>query len=158
MVTSLNFSVVKTPQSLAPRNSLHICQPLRQQQLQFTASVGVSFSLTGSLGTSHTSRNFRVKCSVAKADVLERGGAAGQNFSGGDNQLTCVMKFGGSSVSNAGRMREVADLICSFPNERPVIVLSAMGKTTNNLLLVYSGFLFLLLYGSYNFMDSLYYC
>lgn len=50
--------------------------------------------------------------------------------------LTCVMKFGGSSVANADRMKEVADLILSFPEERPIIVLSAMGKTTNNLLLV----------------------
>ena len=32
-------------------------------------------------------------------------------------------------------MREVADLILSFPDETPVVVLSAMGKTTNNLLL-----------------------
>ncbi|XP_019185156.1 PREDICTED: aspartokinase 1, chloroplastic isoform X4 [Ipomoea nil] len=45
------------------------------------------------------------------------------------------MKFGGSSVASAQRMREVADLILSFPEEKPVIVLSAMGKTTNNLLL-----------------------
>ncbi|CAM0878079.1 unnamed protein product [Alopecurus aequalis] len=45
------------------------------------------------------------------------------------------MKFGGSSVSSAERMREVADLILSFPEEAPVVVLSAMGKTTNNLLL-----------------------
>ncbi|CAH9082530.1 unnamed protein product [Cuscuta epithymum] len=49
-------------------------------------------------------------------------------------QLTCVMKFGGSSVASAKRMREVAGLILAFPEERPVIVLSAMGKTTNNLL------------------------
>ncbi|KAL2320377.1 hypothetical protein Fmac_029346 [Flemingia macrophylla] len=32
-------------------------------------------------------------------------------------------------------MREVASIILSFPEERPVIVLSAMGKTTNMLLL-----------------------
>ncbi|XP_076893081.1 aspartokinase 2, chloroplastic-like [Bidens hawaiensis] len=31
-------------------------------------------------------------------------------------------------------MKQVADLILSFPQEAPVIVLSAMGKTTNNLL------------------------
>ncbi|KAF3791077.1 Aspartokinase 1 [Nymphaea thermarum] len=49
-------------------------------------------------------------------------------------QLSCVMKFGGSSVATAARMREVADLILSFPEENPVIVLSAMGKTTNKLL------------------------
>ncbi|KAG9441603.1 hypothetical protein H6P81_017457 [Aristolochia fimbriata] len=34
----------------------------------------------------------------------------------------------------SGRMREVAELILSFPEEKPVIVLSAMGKTTNKLL------------------------
>lgn len=49
--------------------------------------------------------------------------------------LTVVMKFGGSSVASAERMREVANLILSFPEERPVVVLSAMGKTTNNLML-----------------------
>ncbi|OIW20339.1 hypothetical protein TanjilG_08881 [Lupinus angustifolius] len=46
------------------------------------------------------------------------------------------MKFGGSSLASAERMREVASLILSFPEERPIIVLSAMGKTTNLLLLV----------------------
>ncbi|XP_066393840.1 aspartokinase 1, chloroplastic-like [Miscanthus floridulus] len=45
------------------------------------------------------------------------------------------MKFGGSSVASAERMREVADLILSFPEERPVVMLSAMGKTTNKLLM-----------------------
>ncbi|EEC76545.1 hypothetical protein OsI_14341 [Oryza sativa Indica Group] len=49
--------------------------------------------------------------------------------------FTVAMKFGGSSVASAERMREVADLILSFPEETPVVVLSAMGKTTNNLLL-----------------------
>ncbi|RCV28878.1 hypothetical protein SEVIR_5G444800v4 [Setaria viridis] len=51
------------------------------------------------------------------------------------DQLSVVMKFGGSSVSSAARMEEVADLILAFPEERPVVVLSAMGKTTNLLLL-----------------------
>ncbi|XP_047323935.1 aspartokinase 2, chloroplastic-like isoform X2 [Impatiens glandulifera] len=58
-----------------------------------------------------------------------------QNLDGVPNELTCVMKFGGSSVASAERMREIADLILSFPQERPVVVLSAMGKTTNKLLL-----------------------
>ena len=44
------------------------------------------------------------------------------------------MKFGGSSVADAARMREVAQIVLSFPEEMPVLVLSAMGKTTNNLL------------------------
>ena len=47
------------------------------------------------------------------------------------------MKFGGSSVASAERMKEVATLILSFPEERPIVVLSAMGKTTNKLLLVF---------------------
>uniref|UniRef100_M8BLT8 Aspartokinase 1, chloroplastic n=1 Tax=Aegilops tauschii TaxID=37682 RepID=M8BLT8_AEGTA len=61
-----------------------------------------------------------------------RGGGWGRAAAG----FTVVMKFGGSSVLSAARMREVADLILSFPEETPVVVLSAMGKTTNNLLLV----------------------
>lgn len=39
-----------------------------------------------------------------------------------------VYKFGGSSVRDAERMREVADIICSFPQYLPCVVLSAMGK------------------------------
>ncbi|KAL0019476.1 hypothetical protein WJX77_010723 [Trebouxia sp. C0004] len=49
-------------------------------------------------------------------------------------QINVVMKFGGSSVANADRMWEVAQIICSFPQLFPCIVLSAMGKTTNLLL------------------------
>ncbi|KAM3280173.1 hypothetical protein ACQJBY_047134 [Aegilops geniculata] len=66
---------------------------------------------------------------AATAATLKKGEAA--DAAG----FTVVMKFGGSSVSSAARMREVADLILSFPEETPVVVLSAMGKTTNNLLL-----------------------
>ncbi|XP_066364787.1 aspartokinase 1, chloroplastic-like [Miscanthus floridulus] len=62
----------------------------------------------------------------------EEAAAAGRNAQAG---FTVVMKFGGSSLASAERMREVADLILSFPDETPVVVLSAMGKTTNNLLL-----------------------
>ena len=50
------------------------------------------------------------------------------------NAYSVVMKFGGSSVADAARMREVADIILAFPDELPVIVLSAMGKSTNNLI------------------------
>ena len=45
-------------------------------------------------------------------------------------QVTVVMKFGGSSVATAERMREVLDIICTFPEHLPCIVLSAMGKVT----------------------------
>lgn len=76
----------------------------------------------------------RVSCSKeTESDVVE--GESG-GFAETEMSYTCVMKFGGSSVANAERMREVANLILSFPEERPIIVLSAMGKTTNMLLLV----------------------
>lgn len=42
-----------------------------------------------------------------------------------------VLKFGGTSIGNAKRMKEVASLISD--NEEKVVVLSAMSGTTNNL-------------------------
>lgn len=45
-----------------------------------------------------------------------------------------VMKFGGSSVANAQRIRHVATIIKAYQNKNPVVVLSAMGDTTDNLL------------------------
>ncbi|WP_244923739.1 aspartate kinase [Enhygromyxa salina] len=45
-----------------------------------------------------------------------------------------VMKFGGSSVADFDRMRRVAQIIASSARERPtVVVVSAMGKTTDRL-------------------------
>ncbi|PSC72184.1 aspartate kinase [Micractinium conductrix] len=52
----------------------------------------------------------------------------------GQKQVTIVYKFGGSSVATAERLMEVADIVCSFPEHLPCVVLSAMGKTTNLLL------------------------
>ncbi|HKL87237.1 MAG TPA: aspartate kinase [Treponemataceae bacterium] len=45
-----------------------------------------------------------------------------------------VMKFGGSSVATADRIRHVAGIIKSFEHKRPIVVLSAMGDTTDDLL------------------------
>jgi len=45
-----------------------------------------------------------------------------------------VMKFGGSSVANAERIRHVAGIISKFYDRRPIVVLSAMGDTTDDLL------------------------
>ena len=44
------------------------------------------------------------------------------------------MKFGGSSVANAQRILHVASIIKAYRNRRPVVVLSAMGDTTDHLL------------------------
>ena len=45
-----------------------------------------------------------------------------------------VMKFGGSSVADASRLRHVADIVKSQLSKKPAIVLSAMGDTTDHLL------------------------
>lgn len=44
-----------------------------------------------------------------------------------------VFKFGGASVKDAAAVRNLADILRMFPGERIVIVVSAMGKTTNAL-------------------------
>ena len=45
-----------------------------------------------------------------------------------------VMKFGGSSVADAGRLRHVAAIVKEYLSKKPVLVLSAMGDTTDHLL------------------------
>jgi aspartate kinase len=49
---------------------------------------------------------------------------------------TLVQKFGGSSVADPDRMRNVADYVarCRKRGDRPVVVVSAMGKETDELL------------------------
>ena len=44
-----------------------------------------------------------------------------------------VLKFGGSSVADASCMRQVAGLVTAALPKAPLVVLSAMGKTTNGL-------------------------
>lgn len=44
------------------------------------------------------------------------------------------MKFGGSSVANADRIKHVASIIKAYKDKRPAVVLSAMGDTTDHLL------------------------
>jgi len=53
-----------------------------------------------------------------------------------DGNTKVIMKFGGSSVANAERVTYVAKLIKKHyeAGYRPIIVVSAMGKTTNSLL------------------------
>ena len=44
-----------------------------------------------------------------------------------------IFKFGGASVKDAAAIRNVAAILKSYANEKLVIVISAMGKTTNAL-------------------------
>ena len=45
-----------------------------------------------------------------------------------------VMKFGGSSLESAAALERVAEIVRSRLPKHPVVVVSAMGKTTNALL------------------------
>ena len=45
-----------------------------------------------------------------------------------------VMKFGGTSVESQDAIERVAGIVRSVENRRPIVVVSAMGKTTNKLL------------------------
>ncbi|MCC6390133.1 MAG: lysine-sensitive aspartokinase 3 [Bryobacterales bacterium] len=47
-----------------------------------------------------------------------------------------VMKFGGSSVESAAAISRVASIVKARLERRPVVVVSAMGKTTNRLLAI----------------------
>lgn len=44
-----------------------------------------------------------------------------------------VFKFGGASVKSAGAVRNIVEILQRFQNEEIVVVVSAMGKTTNSL-------------------------
>src|ERR1041385_5586555 len=47
-----------------------------------------------------------------------------------------VMKFGGTSVESAGAIERVAGIVKARVQRKPVVVVSAMGKTTNKLLAI----------------------
>ncbi|XP_021723000.1 aspartokinase 1, chloroplastic-like isoform X2 [Chenopodium quinoa] len=128
MAASLHFHGVKaavTPKFIPStpflKNLGFNCCP---QQLQLMGCKSMAIAKN-----TKTNHSFTVNC----LKVEEERHTQQSNF---DEQktFTVVMKFGGSSVSSADRMKEVAQLILSFPEEIPVVVLSAMGKTTSNLL------------------------
>ncbi|KAK3009866.1 hypothetical protein RJ639_011880 [Escallonia herrerae] len=123
---------VKTPNPCFALSALH-CQLWRRQCLNFAVSVGSVSKLCRTVEGSCRGKVLRVSCQGGKVEAIEPSERKDEERI--DNEITCVMKFGGSSLASAERMREVAELILSFPEERPVIVLSAMGKTTNKLLL-----------------------
>jgi len=47
-----------------------------------------------------------------------------------------VMKFGGTSVESAAAIERIAGIVKAREERRPVVVVSAMGKTTNKLLAI----------------------
>ncbi|KAF5201828.1 Aspartokinase 1 protein [Thalictrum thalictroides] len=130
MAASLHLVGVKTPSYGGGwrRSSL-------PSRLRFSASLALDSSILYNkmIESSCSSRTFpKTACRKATVTVALLGND--EKPSENAENLSIVMKFGGSSVATAERMKEVADLILSFPQEKPVIVLSAMGKTTNMLL------------------------
>ncbi|XP_059669921.1 aspartokinase 2, chloroplastic-like [Cornus florida] len=107
----------------------------QHQQLHFGVSMASVSELSTTVWNSSRRRALTINCEKANIDVLERNDAKHKTCHRVAKELTCVMKFGGSSLASAERMKEVAHLFLSFPEETPVIVLSAMGKTTNLLLM-----------------------
>ncbi|KAJ0246175.1 hypothetical protein HA466_0177390 [Hirschfeldia incana] len=120
--------------------SMQLCG-VRTSGLAFNSkfgSKGLTFSApVFTRDTHHSCKNraLRVTCEARSAELLERKDTEAFKLNRTETKLTCVMKFGGSSVASAERMKEVANLILSFPDEKPVVVLSAMAKTTNKLLM-----------------------
>ena len=75
-----------------------------------------------------------LKCTLCNNLALGSGALRRDAQLGHLLQISVVYKFGGSSVADAERMREVAEILASFPDQLPCVVMSAMGKTTNLLL------------------------
>ncbi|CAL1398530.1 unnamed protein product [Linum trigynum] len=139
MLAALHFSGarVSRPISNFPEGAAGLCYSSR---FRFSDSVVITsgFCESSKLSCSSSRRVLpRIACDGGRAvEVLQKSGGVGNDEGDeAEKQFSCVMKFGGSSVASAERMREVAQLIRSFPEENPIIVLSAMGKTTNKLLL-----------------------
>lgn len=44
-----------------------------------------------------------------------------------------VFKFGGASIKDSNSIKNMSDIVAEYPDDRLVIVVSAMGKTTNHL-------------------------
>ncbi|KAJ1407834.1 Aspartate/glutamate/uridylate kinase [Sesbania bispinosa] len=138
MASMTQLGWVKSMFPAASRRTLH-CQPLFLPcRIGFAACVApVPLVSCVSVRTISSKKvALRVSCrKETESDMVEKNEGGSGNFAENEKSYTCVMKFGGSSVASAQRMIEVANLILSFPEERPIIVLSAMGKTTNMLLL-----------------------
>lgn len=127
MANALQFSATVQAASPVFSKRMH-CQSLRHRP---SPPLNYNLAATSLVLSKRSRRALKVSCEAASVDLLETNKIDNE----AEKKITCVMKFGGSSVASAERMREVAELILSFPNESPVIVLSAMGKTTNKLLL-----------------------
>uniref|UniRef100_A0A0C9S660 aspartate kinase n=1 Tax=Wollemia nobilis TaxID=56998 RepID=A0A0C9S660_9CONI len=129
---SLNLNRVNNNRRLGLNITTVSCRADFHAKLPSSLALVDAFGVEGKNVCYFRRENMVIRCEQRSAAVVEKTESGMTQI--GEKQLSCVMKFGGSSVASADRMREVADLILSFREERPLIVLSAMGKTTNNLL------------------------
>ncbi|CAH8258876.1 unnamed protein product [Arabidopsis lyrata] len=131
MAASMQFYGVQTPELALNSKAIEF----GSKGLNFSALV--SSARVFSRNVDHACKNIvlRVTCEAGRVELLERKGSETFKLNRTEKKLTCVMKFGGSSVASAERMKQVAKLILSYPDEKPVVVLSAMAKTTNKLLM-----------------------
>ncbi|XP_077229090.1 aspartokinase 2, chloroplastic-like [Tasmannia lanceolata] len=130
--STLRFSGVETPYIGLRKCSSSL---VSSRRLEFTVSIAPDPGfLCRRRRVACERRVLKIRCEKRAVALVEKAETGKERADGNVDQFTCVMKFGGSSVASAERMREVADLILSFPEERPVIVPSAMGKTTNKIL------------------------
>ncbi|XP_078160051.1 aspartokinase 2, chloroplastic-like [Carex rostrata] len=125
------FDLLARAQCTAYHQQLTYFLPKSSAQIEFRYNPNPNFRRRGALVVNS---NGGVLNNVAEQKQESVNVAEKKEDTNLNNELTVVMKFGGSSVATADRMKEVAVLIRRFPEERPVIVLSAMGKTTNKLL------------------------
>jgi len=107
-------------------NNVYALSPGRSSKFDVSSAKAffgnISFAFIAQTATRRSS--FSVTCQSDNRPISEE--------RTGKNEI--VMKFGGSSVMNAERIKEVAELMKAHLKYQPVLVLSAMGKTTNNLL------------------------
>ncbi|KAL6331469.1 hypothetical protein AAG906_011409 [Vitis piasezkii] len=97
------------------------CFPLLSKsshRIELTASSVSSSRLFPGFGDGCRRRVLRVGCKKGVEAMLRE--EASENETSGDNveKLACVMKFGGSSLASAERMREVTNLVLQFRDER----------------------------------------
>jgi len=121
--------------SIQPNSLRALDQQRRIYRCAFSNQAAFSWRQSSSKDCAR--RRPLVNNSIAAAAVVTSAAATAtplQPTWGPNDDINMVMKFGGSSVSTPERMQEVASIILSFPGQLPVVVLSAMGGTTNLLL------------------------
>lgn len=136
------FNIARCGVATAPQRALFLLRPVTTALSSSTSPSSMIVQTSNSAAASVVSRPARLPRSASSTRRLRCRASVEASTPNSLNvrlsppgldksSPTVVYKFGGSSVADATRMREVADIVCSFPEHLPVIVLSAMGKVSN---------------------------